>query len=513
MRSYLSLSLQRALIHRPLPFSCANFTEAYWTEFHFNVDTPEDVVSIVNRLWGLDEDSFGLFEVNVFENRWGNPSEVSWGRIAINGPIGIYSAWIQNGTLQKIDVQWISPLPQPTLSQAIACLGKPEYYIAYYAEAVHDFGTNLDLLYLEKGFVIRYESPYTSYDLPEPITEFHPYMRIRELAVVAPGTLEQVVRAVYSNGNVGGGYSCLSEPWPGSIEAMEIVPLDDFFYCQSRRGIRVIRYFVREISARRGCASRRPAAAPPPTPSSPTTRKSNQRPYHRRQLLHLRQHRLALKRGNTLYHLHGDHLGSTSLTTRGSAETASRADYAYGAERSASGDFKTDHTFTGQKSFASGLLYDNTRYDDPALGAFISPSTVSTGALANGSTARAERTHPARALSLQEPLQALLQGFRLTALQPVAARLLRSASRRTIHERSDAPTPATSRLAPPPPRAYRPPPSSPFSSGHAPRHAHPSRMAGKARPQRGRLAAAQASVRQHPALVFAPILPLRLALA
>ena len=108
---------------------------------------------------------------------------------------------------------------------------------AYYAEAVHDFGANLDLLYLEKGFVIRYESPYTSYDLPEPITEFHPYLRIRELAVVAPGTLEQVVRAVYSNGNVGGGYvhnSCLSEPWPGSIEAMEIVPLDDFFYCQYR---------------------------------------------------------------------------------------------------------------------------------------------------------------------------------------------------------------------------------------------------------------------------------------
>ena len=221
----------------PLPFSCANFTEAYWTEFHFNVDTPEDVVSIVNRLWGLDEDSFGLFEVNVFENRWGNPSEVSWGRIAINGPIGIYSAWIQNGTLQKIDVQWISPLPQPTLSQAIACLGKPEYYIAYYEEAVHDFGTNLDLLYLEKGFVIRYESPYTSYDLPEPITEFHPYMRIRELAVVAPGTVEQVVRAVYSNGNVGGGYvhnACLSVPWPGSIEAMEIVPLEEFSHCQYR---------------------------------------------------------------------------------------------------------------------------------------------------------------------------------------------------------------------------------------------------------------------------------------
>ena len=35
-----------------------------------------------------------------------------------------------------------------------------------------------------------------------------------------------------------------------------------------------------------------------------------------------------------LYHLHGDHLGSASLTTSGSAETASRTYYAYGAERS-----------------------------------------------------------------------------------------------------------------------------------------------------------------------------------
>ena len=67
--------------------------------------------------------------------------------------------------------------------------------------------------------------------------------------------------------------------------------------------------------------------------------------------------RIAVKRGNTLYHLHGDHLGSTSLTTRGSAETASRAYYAYRAEPSASGDLQTDHTFTGQKRDATGLMY------------------------------------------------------------------------------------------------------------------------------------------------------------
>jgi hypothetical protein len=49
--------------------------------------------------------------------------------------------------------------------------------------------------------------------------------------------------------------------------------------------------------------------------------------------------------------------GSTSPTTQGSSTRASRAYYAYGAERSASGDLQTDRTFTGQKSDASGLLF------------------------------------------------------------------------------------------------------------------------------------------------------------
>ena len=110
--------------------------------------------------------------------------------------------------------------------------------------------------------------------------------------------------------------------------------------------------------------------------------------------------RIAVKRGSTLYHssfwpervpltsrdranipaeakkLHGDHLGSTSLTTLSSTSIASRAYYAYGAERSGSGDLQTDRTFTGQKSDASGLLHYNARYYDPALGTFISPDSI-----------------------------------------------------------------------------------------------------------------------------------------
>ena len=90
--------------------------------------------------------------------------------------------------------------------------------------------------------------------------------------------------------------------------------------------------------------------------------------------------RVAVKRGSTLYHLHGDHLGSTSLTTRGSSETASRADFAYGAERSSSGDLQTDRTFTGQKRDATGLMYYNARDYDPALGTFVSPDSMVPGA-------------------------------------------------------------------------------------------------------------------------------------
>ena len=87
--------------------------------------------------------------------------------------------------------------------------------------------------------------------------------------------------------------------------------------------------------------------------------------------------RIAVKRGSDLYHLHGDHLGSTSLTTDSArAATASRAYYAYGAERNSSGDLQTDRTFTGQKSDATGLMYYNARYYDPAVGTFISPDTI-----------------------------------------------------------------------------------------------------------------------------------------
>ena len=86
--------------------------------------------------------------------------------------------------------------------------------------------------------------------------------------------------------------------------------------------------------------------------------------------------RVAVGRGNRLYHLHGDHLGSASLTTAGSTVEASRAYYAYGSERAATGDLRIDRTFTGQKADGTGLLYYNARYYDPSLGTFIAPDSM-----------------------------------------------------------------------------------------------------------------------------------------
>ena len=90
--------------------------------------------------------------------------------------------------------------------------------------------------------------------------------------------------------------------------------------------------------------------------------------------------RSAVQRRYTLYHVHRRYLGSTCLTTRGSSTTTSRAYYAYGAERRATGDLQTDHTFTGQKRDATGLMYYGARYYDPMLGTFVSPDSIVTGA-------------------------------------------------------------------------------------------------------------------------------------
>jgi RHS repeat-associated protein len=82
---------------------------------------------------------------------------------------------------------------------------------------------------------------------------------------------------------------------------------------------------------------------------------------------------------DTLSYLHGDHLGSTSVTTSNSgAKTNDVRYYAYGGQRTGNLlALPTDHTFTGQKlDRGTGLLYYGARYYDSGLGMFISPDSI-----------------------------------------------------------------------------------------------------------------------------------------
>jgi RHS repeat-associated protein len=76
--------------------------------------------------------------------------------------------------------------------------------------------------------------------------------------------------------------------------------------------------------------------------------------------------------------LHGDHLGSSSLTTNAAGSIVSQLRYLpFGGTRWESGSTPTDFQFTGQRKEAGIGLYDyNARYYDPLIGRFVSPDTI-----------------------------------------------------------------------------------------------------------------------------------------
>jgi RHS repeat-associated protein len=85
--------------------------------------------------------------------------------------------------------------------------------------------------------------------------------------------------------------------------------------------------------------------------------------------------RVALRTAAGVTYLHGDHLGSASLTT-GAVSAAARY-YPYGGDRWTSGSMPTDFRFTGQRQESGFGLYDyNARYYDPLIGRFVSPDTI-----------------------------------------------------------------------------------------------------------------------------------------
>jgi RHS repeat-associated protein len=79
----------------------------------------------------------------------------------------------------------------------------------------------------------------------------------------------------------------------------------------------------------------------------------------------------------TVTYLHGDHLGSTSLTTDANgAKTARVLYYPYGEERYREGTLQTDYQFTSQRKEGFGLYDYRARFYDPSLGRFTSADTI-----------------------------------------------------------------------------------------------------------------------------------------
>jgi RHS repeat-associated protein len=84
--------------------------------------------------------------------------------------------------------------------------------------------------------------------------------------------------------------------------------------------------------------------------------------------------RIAVRNASGLYYLHGDHLGSSSLTTNAAGSIVSQLRYLpFGGTRWESGATPTDFQFTGQRKEAGIGLYDyHARFYDPLIGRFIS---------------------------------------------------------------------------------------------------------------------------------------------
>ena len=91
--------------------------------------------------------------------------------------------------------------------------------------------------------------------------------------------------------------------------------------------------------------------------------------------------RVAMRTGGSVYWLHGDHLGSASLTTNISGTTLSELRYTpFGEVRWSNGNTPTDRTFTGQRVENAGsvgsLMNYGARFYSPILGRFISADSI-----------------------------------------------------------------------------------------------------------------------------------------
>jgi RHS repeat-associated protein len=88
---------------------------------------------------------------------------------------------------------------------------------------------------------------------------------------------------------------------------------------------------------------------------------------------------IATRRGDGVYYLHGDHLGSVSVVTDENGQVVLRVwRYPYGAVRGGTEyALPGEHSFTGQRvDLSTGLHHFRARYYDAYVGRFVQPDTL-----------------------------------------------------------------------------------------------------------------------------------------
>lgn len=223
----------------PEPFPCAHFANAHWKQFGYGVDTQEDVIAAVGRLWGIEREGFHSPASDNF-----NPlPRLSW-EVADVG-VRYFAIFYEDGPLKEFDFQtapyWQEDntrvgLPRtpeeiatqtgsyPTMRQIIDCFGAPDYYSAYWLQDIEDSMLNLALWYVDQGLVFSHSAWGQHHRRPLP-PPFPHELSMHFATMLPPGDVATMVNVHYGT-DYGGKRKeyvlCVIKPWPGSIEAMAV---------------------------------------------------------------------------------------------------------------------------------------------------------------------------------------------------------------------------------------------------------------------------------------------------
>ena len=214
--------------------------ENYWQEFRFGVDTPDDVVARVVKLWSIDKDEVGIL--------WDPP----WNWVRWEGGFDFASSTSQTAmfdTAARISCISLSTggggNPQ--------CLRWPRCSTAWALPTTIQcpcgIGGSSSIsgfcwLFVQGSFNLDQEEVPTIQ--PETLmgnTATHA-LRGDFIAVAPTGDISQMAY-VYGTG-LQAWELCLLRPWPGSIEAIEILPFEEYLRCANSREAEVTHGILRD---------------------------------------------------------------------------------------------------------------------------------------------------------------------------------------------------------------------------------------------------------------------------